>query len=81
MRSVAWIAVVLCIAAGIVFAGVKVWQIPSDEEFALFYIVSIGCVPVPIPLGIFTMPKFWGGVLVVLGAVTAVVGTVALAKR
>jgi hypothetical protein len=54
-------------AAAIIYLGVVVFSMPRTSELSLFYSVPLGSITLPIPYGVFTMPKLWGAALVILG--------------
>ena len=70
------LAALLCVLAGglLIWAGTAVWGIPAKSHAVIFYIVRFGFIPIPLPVGVFTLPTFWGGVLCVAGGVLCVRG-------
>lgn len=62
---------VLQVAAGlgVVAMGLKVFSLPAASRVMVFRVVWLGILPLPIPVGFFTSPHFWGGLLMVAGGV------------
>ena len=64
----------LVLGSLIIWGGVNVWEIPPKSEIKVFYIVRVGFIPLPLPIGVFKSPKFWGGVLCLLGGGSCLAG-------
>ena len=57
----------LLAAAAIIYAGIVVFGLPHNSNISLFYDVDLFSTTISIPYGVFTMPKLWGAILIVLG--------------
>jgi hypothetical protein len=65
-------AVALLALSALVGIGADyIWQIPHNSDIAIFYMLKIGFIPIPVPVGLFTSPHFWGGLLYVLAGIIA----------
>lgn len=77
MKRLGVLVVLLTLAAGLFFAAVRVFQMPARSDVAIFYVVRVWFLPLPLPLGLLKTPHFWalvlaiGGIFVGTKAVTA----------
>jgi hypothetical protein len=74
VKKIAAMVVLVGVAVGVGLLAYKVWGMPHDSNVAIFRIVMIGFIPIPIPVGFLTSPHFWGGLLFLLSGVIAFTG-------
>ena len=74
MKKVAATLALLAVAFAVGFAARHVWAMPDHSDVTVFRIIMIGFIPIPIPIGFFTSPHFWGGLLYLLAGLIAFAG-------
>lgn len=62
------------LAVGVGFLAANVWGMPHKSNVAIFRVVMIGFIPIPLPVGFLTSPHFWAGLLFLLSGVLAWAG-------
>ena len=70
----------LILGFAIVALGAWVFRRPHHSDVMLFRVVWVGLLPIPIPLGLFATPHFWGGLIVAAGLVVTTVSLRSLRK-
>ena len=67
MKRVLAFLALLGVGGLIIWGGVTIFNIPHESSVAVFYILWVGFIPIPIPIALFTSPHFWGGLVCLLG--------------
>lgn len=57
----------LVVGGLIIWGGVAIFNMPHRSNVAMFYIIWVSFIPIPIPIALFTSPHFWGGLVCLLG--------------
>jgi hypothetical protein len=74
MKRFIIMVVFIVIAVGIAILAYNVWTMPHKSNVAIFRIIMIGFIPLPIPIGLFSSPHFGGGILFMLAFLCAAFG-------
>lgn len=64
----------LGIATGTALLAHTVWGLPHKSNVAVFRIITVGFIPLPLPIGIFTSPHLGGGLLYGVAFILAAAG-------
>lgn len=80
MKKFAKFAVLLALCAALLAVGYHIFQIRPDSDVVIFRIVRIWFLPLPLPLGLFTSPHFWGVVVMLLGVAVGASAVKALGR-
>ena len=68
------------VAVALSWAALRVLQIPPRSDVVIFYIVRVGIIPLPLPVGLFTMPHFWA-IVIALAAMFFAVRALAILRN
>lgn len=74
MKHVFFTLFALLCGAVLIYVGIRIFCLPHRSTVILFYMLRVGAIPIPIPIGIFKSPHFWGILICIVGFLVALSG-------